>query len=168
MNLHTACSHFSCSPFGTLCCRAPRKAMWGLTMASDSMWDMKPVELCTWSIQPTWGLCHLFTQGVFSAHTQGCLERRFFSQRHSRHLTMIFLPIIVSSDQESIPFIGVIELFYISHIPPQVLLTSKPGLLLLPSSGRINSFPVSWAAFFMGKDISHWTMDKRPKKCKEI
>ena len=91
-----------------------------------------------------------------SFSTQARMPRKkVFPSGTLRHLTMIFLPIIVSPDQGSMPLMGVIELVYRSCFLPQVLLTPKPGLLLLPGTGTINSFPVSLAPFFMGKDISH-------------
>lgn len=67
--------------------------------------------------QATSGFCHPFTQTSVIQHR--CIEGKNegSSPRDAQeHLTMVFLPTTVSSEQESIPYRGVVVIIYKSRI----------------------------------------------------
>lgn len=71
-------------------------------------------------------------QDSFSTDARRARQRSSLQDAH-KHLTVASLPTIVSSDQESISFIGVTEIFfYKSCILPHFLTVSEPGLLIFP------------------------------------
>lgn len=151
-------------PRGTLC----SKATWGSAMTPDSIWKVKHTDLCTSLTQSTWGVCDPFTQTGSIQHRYKESREKGSSLRDTHtHLTMASLPIIVSANPKSLPFVGATDIFYKLYILPYFLTTPKPGLWILPGLGTVNpsvlsTFSHEEKCVLLNNGI------KGKKKCKEI
>lgn len=138
---HILQSFLFCCPCDTL----HSKETWLSTTTSDSLCKLRNMTHYTWfpSLLEV-SVTLLPKEGSFSIKG----KKEGSSLRNTQeHLTMVFLPITVPSEQESIPYRGVIVIIYKLCILQCFLTIPKLRLLIFSGSKTRNSFSVSLASF---------------------